>query len=148
MEETRQIIKYLDREALKLINLWQIQSEINSKLGGLILNPNSLDYLLEIVKEDDIYPTLEEKAALYCFKIVTNHPFVDGNKRTGMGAILWFIELNNAYFRRFSDDKVLEITVSIAEKRLSFEDLVDLIRARILFRRRPRLRYLRNKLPH
>ena len=120
MEETRQIIKYLDREALKLINLWQIQSEINSKLGGLILNPNSLDYLLEIVKEDDIYPTLEEKAALYCFKIVTNHPFVDGNKRTGMGALLWFIELNNAYFRRFSDDKVLEITVSIAEKRLRF----------------------------
>ena len=40
------------------------------------------------------YPSLAEKAAALCFSIVRNHPFVDGNKRTGHAAMEVFLVLN------------------------------------------------------
>jgi death-on-curing protein len=42
----------------------------------------------------ELYPTLEEKAACLAFSIVSNHPFVDGNKRTGHAAMETFLVLN------------------------------------------------------
>lgn len=45
----------------------------------------------------DFYPTIEEKAARLCFEIVTQHPFIDGNKRTGallLGVFLCKMALN------------------------------------------------------
>lgn len=44
--------------------------------------------------ESDAFPTLTEKAAVLLHGIVTGHPFVDGNKRAGLGALLLFLELN------------------------------------------------------
>jgi len=42
----------------------------------------------------DLYPTLVEKAAALCFSLVSNHPFVDGNKRVGHAAMETFLVLN------------------------------------------------------
>ena len=42
----------------------------------------------------DLYPTLVEKASALGFSIVMNHPFIDGNKRTGHGAMEIFLVLN------------------------------------------------------
>jgi death on curing protein len=44
----------------------------------------------------DVYPTLVEKAAVLCFSLVGNHPFVDGNKRVGHAAMETFLVLNGA----------------------------------------------------
>jgi death on curing protein len=43
---------------------------------------------------DDLYPGVVEKAAALCFSLVTNHPFVDGNKRVGHAALETFLILN------------------------------------------------------
>ena len=43
----------------------------------------------------DLYQTIQEKAATLCFSLVTNHPFVDGNKRVGHAAMETFLVLNN-----------------------------------------------------
>lgn len=42
----------------------------------------------------ELYPTKEEKAAQLCFSLISNHAFVDGNKRIGMYIMLSFLELN------------------------------------------------------
>jgi prophage maintenance system killer protein/prophage antirepressor-like protein len=42
--------------------------------------------------EDDVYPTLEEKAAHLLYFTVKNHPFIDGNKRSGAYAFVWFLQ--------------------------------------------------------
>src|SRR5262249_36345196 len=42
----------------------------------------------------ELYPTVIEKAAALCFSLVQNHPFVDGNKRTGHAAMETFLVLN------------------------------------------------------
>ena len=43
---------------------------------------------------EDVYPSLQQKAAHLCFGLVKNHPFVDGNKRIGAHVMLVFLALN------------------------------------------------------
>ncbi|MBM3700021.1 MAG: type II toxin-antitoxin system death-on-curing family toxin [Actinobacteria bacterium] len=43
----------------------------------------------------DLYKTIEEKAARQAYGIIRNHPFTDGNKRTGLFVMLVFLEINN-----------------------------------------------------
>ncbi len=134
MEETRPIVKYLDKEALILINSSVIQLENpKSELGGLLHCPNSFEYLLGIVKDDDFFPTLEEKAAQYCFKIITDHIFLDGNKRAGMAAVIWFLERNTAYLEPLSSDNIVNVSLSIATHKMDLKKLVNWIRKRIRF---------------
>ena len=75
----------------------------------------------------DLYPTIEEKAARYAFGIVKNHPFADGNKRTGAIAMVAFLKINGFDFtpkhKQFED-----IILGITSGELSFEDLVAFIR--------------------
>lgn len=47
---------------------------------------------------EEAYATLAEKAAAYAFCLIQNHPFVDGNKRTGEAAMMMFLELNGYEF--------------------------------------------------
>ena len=62
------------------------------------LHEENLDYLIEAVQAEmfgqPLYPTIPDKAALYCFNIIGNHIFTDGNKRTGLAAALQFLSLN------------------------------------------------------
>lgn len=46
----------------------------------------------------DLYPSLEEKAAALCYSLVCNHPFVDGNKRISHAAMEIFLQLKAAKF--------------------------------------------------
>lgn len=74
----------------------------------------------------ELYPSLEEKAARYAFGIVNNHPFADGNKRTGAAVMAVFLRANGARFKpRLIDmqDKV----IALADGSLSFDELVDWI---------------------
>lgn len=50
------------------------------------------------------YPTLCEKAAIYCSRIVQNHPLPDGNKRTGYDVMREFVERNGATFTHLGGD--------------------------------------------
>ena len=62
------------------------------------LHEENLDYVLEAVQADlfgePMYPTMPDKAAVYCFSVIGNHIFTDGNKRTGLESALAFLKLN------------------------------------------------------
>ncbi|MCA9540517.1 MAG: type II toxin-antitoxin system death-on-curing family toxin [Myxococcales bacterium] len=60
------------------------------------------------------HPTLLEMAAAYLFHIVSNHPFVDGNKRTGLLAALDFLGLNGLPLKIVSPD-LYALTIAVAE---------------------------------
>ena len=57
---------------------------------------------------------LFEMAAAYLFHIVRNHPFVDGNKRTGVTAALVFLEMNGIQIRA-SDQALVQTVLAVAE---------------------------------
>jgi death-on-curing protein len=54
-------------------------------------------------------PTIFELAAAYCFGLVKNHPFVDGNKRIGFAATVVFLEINGYAFRAPQADAVVQV---------------------------------------
>ena len=59
------------------------------------------------------FPTLIEKAAAYCFFIVRNHPFFDGNKRTGFAAALHFLRINGVQ-PWFDEDEAYNVIMGVA----------------------------------
>lgn len=93
-------MKYLTKSQVIKLNLATINEH-----GGNFMPPNNflhednLDYLLETVQAEmfgqELYPTIADKAALYCYNIICNHIFTDGNKRTGLASALIFLNLNN-----------------------------------------------------
>lgn len=61
----------------------------------------------------DAYPTLEEKAAALLHSIICNHPFVDGNKRTGWAAMETML-VANWHFSALSNDEAYDLVLRIA----------------------------------
>lgn len=75
----------------------------------------------------EFYPTLEEKAARLCYEIVTQHPFVDGNKRTGAALLGDFLRVNGVHFFPSSYD-YYQAVYGVAEGSLTYEDLLKFVR--------------------
>jgi len=70
---------------------------------------------------------LFEMAAAYLFHIVRNHPFVDGNKRTGVTAALVFLEMNGIQIRA-SDEALIKTVLAVAEGKLQKGALAEFFR--------------------
>jgi len=65
---------------------------------------------------EDVYPTLEEKAANLLYFIIKNHPFNDGNKRTAAFAFIWFLQKSGVDFKgRVTPEALTSNTLLIAE---------------------------------
>lgn len=72
----------------------------------------------------DLYPTFLEKAAAIGESIIMNHPFIDGNKRTGyllMEALLRY----RGYKINAKDDELYNFVINISTGLLSFEEIVE-----------------------
>jgi len=70
---------------------------------------------------------LFEMAAAYLFHVVRNHPFVDGNKRTGVTAALVFLEMNGIEIRA-SDEALVKTVLALAEGKLQKGALAEFFR--------------------
>ena len=75
---------------------------------------------------EELHPTLFDKAAAYLFHIVKNHPFVDGNKRTGAAVTLAFLELNKVVVTVKSED-FEELVVATAEGLVSKKEIAKFL---------------------
>ena len=72
----------------------------------------------------ELYPSKEEKAARLGFSLVSNHAFVDGNKRIGIYIMLTFLEMNGIRLH-CTDEEIVNIGLSIASGSMNYEDLRD-----------------------
>lgn len=71
---------------------------------------------------EDLFPSIEQKAARLGFGIIKNHPFVDGNKRTGIHTMLVFLALNQVELQ-YSQKELYTVVLGIAEGKQSYDDL-------------------------
>ncbi|HEY6041177.1 MAG TPA: type II toxin-antitoxin system death-on-curing family toxin [Anaerolineae bacterium] len=78
----------------------------------------------------DLYPDLASKAAILNFSLVKNHPFVDGNKRTGLLGLLLFLNLNGSTLNGSNDD-LYDFPIDLATSRLDKEQAIEWIRRHI-----------------
>jgi len=78
----------------------------------------------------ECYPTVPEKASRLFFSLVSNHAFADGNKRVGLLAYLTTLKLNGIPFTA-TDGELIDLTLSLAEGKVAYEDLLTFTRAHI-----------------
>lgn len=96
--------------------------------GGLsgIRDINLLMSAIEIPKSQmfgqDLYPSMYDKAAAYLYHIVCNHPFNDGNKRTGFGSALLFLKANSIPIN-FDKKKYENLVIEVAKGKLTKEKI-------------------------
>jgi len=80
---------------------------------------------------NDLYPSLEEKAAALAFSLIQNHPFVDGNKRAGHAALETFLVLNEKEL--FADaDEGERIILAVASGTCGRDGLLEWIRSHMV----------------
>lgn len=75
----------------------------------------------------ELYPTKEEKAARLGFSLISNHAFVDGNKRIGMYIMLTFLEVNGIRMDCTNAD-VVHAGLSVAEGSMGYDALLEWVR--------------------
>jgi len=76
---------------------------------------------------EDLYPSVEEKAANLLYFVVKNHSFSDGNKRIAAFLFVWFLDRNHCLYkpdssRRLADNALVALTLLIAESKPEDKD--------------------------
>ena len=75
----------------------------------------------------ELYPTVEEKGAWLGYALISNHAFVDGNKRIGMLCMMVFLELNGVRINP-TNESFFETGIGVASGKMKYEDLLQWIR--------------------
>jgi death-on-curing protein len=85
---------------------------------------------------EELYPSLVEKASALGFSVIKNHPFVDGNKRTGHAAMETFLVLNG-YEISASVDEQEQVILRVATGETARQEFTAWLRAHVVQKRQP-----------
>ena len=73
--------------------------------------------------DQEFYPSKEEKGARLGYTLISNHAFVDGNKRIGVYVMLSFLEMNGIRIQ-CTDDELVSVGLSVADGSMKYEELL------------------------
>ena len=90
---------------------------------------SSIGQIYQTFGGDELYPSVEEKAAMLLYLVTKNHSFSDGNKRIAATLFLWFLNNNGILYRpdgtkRLADNTLVALTLMIAESRTEEKDVM------------------------
>ena len=117
-------------------NVLSIYEVLTLKTGGTVgirdegLLASALEAPYQTFSGVDLFPTLLEKGVRLGFGLVSNHPFVDGNKRIGILIMLVFFEMNGILID-FTDDEVVDMALGVASGKYSYNDLLTIVSAKL-----------------
>ena len=127
-----QIPEFIDKDVVLSIHEYLIE-----RYGGSsgIRDPGLLESALAQPQAtffgEFLHPTIADQAAAYLYHIAKNHPFVDGNKRTGFGVMEAFLRLNG-YTLDFSDAEAYDIVLKVAKGELEKAELSELLKTQLI----------------
>ena len=112
-------------------------NRLRDKFGGSTLFGNekdesfksSIGQIYQTFGGDELYPSVEEKAAMLLYLVTKNHSFSDGNKRIAATLFLWFLNNNGILYRedgskRLADNTLVALTLMIAESKTEEKDVM------------------------
>lgn len=118
-------------------NAMEVIRSLGSKFGESVLFANekddsfksSIGQIYQTFDGVELYPSVEEKAAMLLYLVTKNHSFSDGNKRIAAMLFLWFMERNGILYRadgskRIADNTLVALTLMIAESRTDEKDIM------------------------
>jgi len=98
-------------------------------IGGL---QSALSRPFQTFNNVDLYPSVLEKAAALIESILNNHPFIDGNKRTGYVLTLLFL-MSSGYDINASQDSKYQFVTDIASGKMKFEEILNWFQIHTIF---------------
>ena len=113
----------------KVLLLHQLLTEETGGSAGLRdskLLDSALESAFATFDGKELYPTKEEKAAKICCSLISNHAFVDGNKRIGMYVLLTFLEVNGIPLDA-TDEEIIAIGLALADGSMKYDELLQWI---------------------
>ena len=114
-------------ECRKIIDSMRFDSKIFGVEKDGSFN-SSINVIYQTAFGEDVYKTVEEKAANLIYFIVKNHSFVDGNKRIAASIFLYFLDRNNILYvdgnKRLSDSALVALTILIAESKPDEKEII------------------------
>jgi prophage maintenance system killer protein len=118
-------------------NAMETINALREKFGGSSLFGNAKDesfkssigQIYQTFAGEDLYPSVEEKAAMLLYLVTKNHSFSDGNKRIAATLFLWFLNNNGILYRadgskRIADNTLVALTLMIAESKTEEKDVM------------------------
>ena len=118
-------------------NAKQAIAALREKFGGSPLFGNekdgsfksSIGQIYQTFDGNDLYPSVEEKAAMLLYLVTKNHSFSDGNKRIAATLFLWFLNNNGILYhedgtKRIADNTLVALTLMIAESKPEEKDVM------------------------
>ena len=96
---------------------------------GELKAKSSIGQIYQTFGGQDLYPSVEEKAAMLLYLVTKNHSFSDGNKRIAATLFLWFMAGNGILYnpdgtKRMADNTLVALTLMIAESRTEEKDVM------------------------
>jgi death-on-curing protein len=113
----------------KVLLLHRLMIEATGGSDGLrdsALLDSALEAAYATFDGNELFPSKEEKAARLGVGLISNHAFVDGNKRIGMYVLLSFLVLNGIYIEA-TDEEVVEVGLAVARGDMKYQELLEWI---------------------
>lgn len=121
------MIKFSQDKVLLLHQLITQETGGDPGLRDIGLLDSALESAYATFDGVDLYPSKAEKAARLGFALISNHAFVDGNKRIGMYIMLTFLEVNGMKARP-TNEEVVRVGLAVASGGMKYEGLLDWVR--------------------
>ena len=121
------MIKFSQEKVLLLHQLITEETGGDPGLRDFGLLDSALESAYATFDGNDLYPTKEEKAARLGFALISNHAFVDGNKRIGMYIMLTFLEVNGLRARP-TNEEVVRVGLGVASGEIKYDELLAWVR--------------------
>lgn len=120
------MIKFSQEKVLLLHQLITQETGGDPNVRDIALLDSALESAFATFGGQELYPTKEEKGARLGFALISNHAFVDGNKRIGMYVLLTFLETNGIKIRP-TNEEVARVGIAVAAGEMKYQDLLDWI---------------------
>ena len=121
------MIKFSQEKVLLLHKLITVETGGDPNVRDIALLNSALESAFASFDGKELYPTKQEKGARLGFSLISNHAFVDGNKRIGMYVLLTFLEVNGIPLD-VTDEEVVETGLRLAEGKMRYEELLQWVR--------------------
>ena len=120
------MIKLSQEKVLLLHKLITEETGGDPNVRDIALLNSALESAFATFGGEELYKTREEKGARLGFSLISNHAFVDGNKRIGMYVMLVFLEVNGVKIRP-TNAEVARVGLAVAAGEIKYQELLDWI---------------------
>lgn len=121
------MIRFSEEKVLLLHQLMIAETGGSAELRDIRLLDSALEGIFQTFGGEELYPTKEEKGARLGYTLISNHAFVDGNKRIGMYVMLTFLEVNGIHMDCTNED-VIEAGLGVASGKMGYEEMLAWVR--------------------